>query len=121
MMKCGVPFEVQTEFLYTVYMGSRFKGLIILHLHPLTCSMSELILRQFNPSDIWWDQLNGRLAHHKVSTHTGQHKIQNRGYKKMTAQCSLMEADRRFRGLYSLNNHPDDGGSMHLLNVGLLR
>jgi hypothetical protein len=28
MVKCGVPFEVRTDFLYTVQMSSGFKGLI---------------------------------------------------------------------------------------------
>jgi hypothetical protein len=37
------------------------------------------------------------------------------------APCNLVEVDRRFRGAYWLHHHlPDDGGSTHLWNVGLL-
>jgi hypothetical protein len=39
-------------------------------------------------------------------------------------QCSLVEADQRFRGAYCvhhLRGWPDDVGSTHLWNVGLLR
>jgi hypothetical protein len=46
------------------------------------------------------------------------------------APCSLVGADRRFRGAYCLyhqgddwcsTHHPDDGGSTHLSNVGVLQ
>jgi hypothetical protein len=41
------------------------------------------------------------------------------------ALCSLVEVDRYFRDVYWLhyqgNERPDDGGSTHLWNVGLLR
>jgi hypothetical protein len=37
------------------------------------------------------------------------------------APCNLVEVDRRFRGANWLHHHlPDDGGSTHLWNVGLL-
>jgi hypothetical protein len=29
------------------------------------------------------------------------------------APCSLIEADRRIRGVYCLHHHPDDIGSKH--------
>jgi hypothetical protein len=36
--------------------------------------------------------------------------------------CSLVGEDRRLRGAYCLHHHrPDDRGSMHLWNVGLLQ
>jgi hypothetical protein len=43
--------------------------------------------------------------------------------KKMTvvwdaAPCSLVENDRRFRGVYCLHHQNDDGGSKHIWNVG---
>jgi hypothetical protein len=34
MVKCGVLFEVRTEFLYTIYKSFGFKGLIHLHQKP---------------------------------------------------------------------------------------
>jgi hypothetical protein len=41
-----------------------------------------------------------------------------------TAHCSLVELDRRFRCSYCLqhqdDDHSDDGGSMHIWNVGVL-
>jgi hypothetical protein len=37
------------------------------------------------------------------------------------APCSLVGADRRFRGAYSLHLQGDDGGSRHLWNVGTLQ
>jgi hypothetical protein len=38
-----------------------------------------------------------------------------------TVPCSLVEMDRRFRGAYYLHYLPDNGGSTHLRNVGLLQ
>jgi hypothetical protein len=40
------------------------------------------------------------------------------------APCCLVEVDRRFRGAYCHHHQvhrPDDGGTMHLRNVGLLQ
>jgi hypothetical protein len=37
------------------------------------------------------------------------------------AACSLVEGDRRFRGVYCLQQQGDDEGSTKLWNVGLLQ
>jgi hypothetical protein len=41
-------------------------------------------------------------------------------FEHPVAPSSLVGVTRRFRGAYCPHHHPDDGGSTHLWNVGLL-